>query len=63
MYLLQRARAVRQESSWDASSDRLTLRLRDDCDFDDPEEVRGAAFDDVVEAMFREVWSVFAWRR
>ena len=54
---------MRQESSWDASSDRLTLRLRDDCDFDDPEEVRGAAFDDVVEAMFREVWSVFAWRR
>jgi hypothetical protein len=53
----------------EAARRRLTFRLRDDCDLDDPEpeEVRGAMSDTVFEAMLEaswlDVWSVFGWRR
>ncbi len=49
--------------------DVLTFRLREDCDFDEPEpdEARGAVsdtmFEGISETSWLDVWSVFGRRR
>lgn len=46
---------------------RLTLRLLEDCDLDEPDEVRGVVFDTGLEAIWGacwlDVWSMVGWRR
>lgn len=45
----------------DAARNQLTFRLRDDCDFEEPEDVRGAASETVLKTMYCSL--VCGWRR